>query len=179
MLIKILRYIRGGIDSLNYWLGRGVSWLSVLLVLIVCVNVVMRYVFHCSFVFLQEFEWHLFAALFLLGGGYTLLKDGHVRVDIFYQRLGGRGKAWLNLVGVLLFLLPGCYLVIFTGLPFAVSSFQMGEGSPDPGGIPYRYLIKTMIPAGFILLALQGVSMAITSFLTLCRADDKNEKRWR
>jgi TRAP-type mannitol/chloroaromatic compound transport system permease small subunit len=155
------------IDGINFWLGRGVAWLTVLVVLVVFANVLLRYLLHSSFVFMQELEWHLFAMIFLLGGGYTLLKDGHVRVDIFYQRLSPRGRAWLNLFGVLLFLLPGCYLVISTSIPFVNSSLQMLEGSPDPGGIPYRFILKSMIPLGFLLIALQGVAMGLRSVLTI------------
>ncbi len=171
---KFLEMICRGIDALNTMLGRGVAWLTVGVVLVVFINVLMRYMFHLSFVFMQELEWHLFAAIFLLGGGYTLCKDGHVRVDIFYQRLSPRGRAWLNLCGVLFFLLPGCYLVVTTSLPFVHSSFQMQEGSPDPGGIPLRFLLKAMIPLGFLLIALQGIAVGLRSLLTI--AEGKNEE---
>jgi len=166
-LYKYLRLISRAIDGANFWLGRGVAWLTVLLVLVVFANVLMRYLLHSSFVFMQEFEWHLFATIFLLGGGYTLFKDGHVRVDIIYQRLSSKGRAWLNLIGVLFFLLPGCYLVIATAMPFVNSSLQMMEGSPDPGGIPYRFILKSTIPLGFLLIALQGIAMGIRSVLTI------------
>ena len=134
----------------------------------------IRSYYDLSFVFMQELEWHLFAAIFLLGGGYTLCKDGHVRVDIFYQRLSPRGRAWLNLCGVLFFLLPGCYLVVTTSLPFVHSSFQMQEGSPDPGGIPLRFLLKALIPLGFLLIALQGIAVGLRSLLTI--VEGKNEE---
>ncbi len=155
------------VDTLNEWVGRFVAWVTALVVAVVFVDVVMRYAFRTSFVFTQEAEWHLFAFIFLIGAGYTLLKDGHVRVDIIYQRLGPRGQAWINLVGVLLFLIPGCYLVIATSLKFVYSSWSVMEGSPDPGGIPYRYLIKACIPVGFTLILLQGISMGIKSVYTL------------
>ncbi|MBU4260363.1 MAG: TRAP transporter small permease subunit [Proteobacteria bacterium] len=166
-LYTYLRAICRAIDGVNFWLGRGVAWLTVLVVLVVFANVLLRYLLHSSFVFMQELEWHLFAMIFLLGGGYTLLKDGHVRVDIFYQRLSARGRAWLNLIGVLVFLLPGCYLVISTSIPFVNSSLQMLEGSPNPGGMPYRFILKSMIPLGFLLIALQGVALGLRSVLTL------------
>ena len=172
---KILRRICRLIDCTNFLLGRGVAWLTVLVVLVVFVNVVMRYFFNTSFVFMQELEWHIFSAVFLLGGGYTLLKDGHVRVDIIYQRLSPRGRAWVNLFGVLLFLLPGCYLVIASSLSFVISSYSMMEGSPDPGGIPYRFILKGMIPAAFVLLVFQGVSLAFKSVLVLTEAEREQE----
>ena len=159
------------IDRLNEQIGRGVAWVTLLLVLVVFVDVVMRYAFKTSFVFVQELEWHLFAFIFLVGAGYTLLHDGHVRVDIIYQRLGGRGRAWINLVGVILFLIPGCYLVIKTSFKFVLNAYTVLEGSPDPGGIPYRFLVKSTIPVGFGLLLLQGLSLGIHSFLQLIGAE--------
>jgi len=155
------------IDALNEYVGRLVSWVTALVVAVVFVDVVMRYAFKTSFVFTQELEWHLFAFIFLIGAGYTLLKDGHVRVDIFYQRLSAKGQAWINLIGVIFFLIPGCYMVFATSLSFVHNAWSVMEGSPDPGGIPYRYLLKACIPAGFVLLFLQGLSMGIKSFYTI------------
>ena len=103
--MKILMTLARIIDTINGWIGRGVAWVSLGLVLVVFADVVMRYLFNISFVFTQELEWHLFGFIFLIGAGYTLLHDGHVRVDIFYQRLSPKGQAWINLLGVLFFLL--------------------------------------------------------------------------
>lgn len=143
------------------------AWSTALVVVVVFVDVVMRYALNTSFVFMQELEWHLFAFIFLMGAGYTLLHDGHVRVDIFYQRLGDKAQAWINLVGVLLFLIPGCMLVIATSWSFVANSWAVLEGSPDPGGIPYRFLLKACIPVGFVLLLLQGISLCIESLFTI------------
>ncbi|MFP7756096.1 TRAP transporter small permease subunit [Thermodesulfobacteriota bacterium B35] len=166
-MLRLLERVSRWIDRLNLLVGRIVSWVTLLVVLVVFVDVVMRYIFNTSFVFTQELEWHLFAFIFLMGAGYTLLREGHVRVDIIYQRLDRKGRAWVDLVGVLLFLIPGCYLVLATSIPFVLSSYVTGEGSPDPGGIPYRFLIKSCIPAGFFLLLLQGLSMAIKALLVI------------
>jgi TRAP-type mannitol/chloroaromatic compound transport system permease small subunit len=165
--MKPLLSLARGIDKLNEWVGRGVAWVSLGLVLVVFTDVVMRYLFKTSFVFTQEMEWHLFAFIFLIGAGYTLLKDGHVRVDIIYQRLGYKGRAWVNLVGVIFFLIPGCLMIIDTSWLFVVNSWSIFEGSPDPGGIPYRYIVKGMIPLGFLLLLLQGLSLGIHSLLQI------------
>lgn len=159
------------IDTLNIWVGRFVSWVTFLVVLVVFVDVVMRYAFRTSFVFVQELEWHLFAFIFLMGAGNTLLKDGHVRVDIVYQRLSRKGQAWINFLGVLLFLIPGCYLIIYTSTLFTFHSWSVFEGSPDPGGIPLRFIIKSTIPIGFVLILLQGISLGIKSFFTLIGRD--------
>jgi len=165
--MQTLAKVAQAIDWLNEQIGRGVAWVSLLLVLVVFVDVVMRYAFNTSYVFTQELEWHLFAFIFLIGAGYTLLHDGHVRVDIIYQRLGGKGRAWINLIGVLFFLFPGCFLVIKTSLKFVINAYHILEGSPDPGGIPYRFIIKSTIPLGFLLLLLQGLSLGIHSFMQL------------
>jgi TRAP-type mannitol/chloroaromatic compound transport system permease small subunit len=155
------------IDSLNHRIGKVISWFSFLMVVLITADVALRHILNKSFIALQEMEWHLFAVLFLLGGGFTLRHNGHVRVDIFYQRLGPRGKALLNLLGCLFFLFPGCYLVIKTSIPFIQSSWSIHEVSPDPGGLPGRYVLKAMIPIGLGLIALQGVSLTLRSIHTL------------
>ena len=112
--MNLLLKISGLIDSLNKQVGKIAGYGALLMVLVVFVDVVMRYVFRSSFVFTQELEWHLFAFVFLIGAGYTLFLDGHVRVDIFYQKLSLKGRAWINFVGIILFLIPGCFFIIKT-----------------------------------------------------------------
>ncbi|MCG6909546.1 MAG: TRAP transporter small permease subunit [Deltaproteobacteria bacterium] len=173
--MKFLTAVAKWIDTLNEWVGRGVAWITLGLVLVVFADVVMRYLFNTSFVFTQELEWHLFAFIFLIGGGYTLLHDGHVRVDIIYQRLGFKGKAWVNLIGVILFLIPGCAMIITTSFKFAYTSFSIMEGSPDPGGIPFRFVLKGCITVGFILLLLQGISLGLHSLLQILNVEKPEE----
>jgi TRAP-type mannitol/chloroaromatic compound transport system permease small subunit len=173
--MKTIQLLSRLIDKMNEWVGRGVSWVTLILVLVVFIDVVMRYLFNTSFVFTQELEWHLFGFIFLIGAGYTLLHDGHVRVDIIYQRLGLKGRAWINLCGVILFLIPGCLMVITTGWKFTANSFSMLEGSPDPGGIPFRFIIKGCIPFGFTLLLLQGISLGLHSFMQLLGMEEAKE----
>ena len=131
--MNAIKWLSRFIDNINEWVGRGTAWVTLALVLVVFIDVVMRYLFNTSFVFTQELEWHLFGFIFLIGAGYTLLHDGHVRVDIIYQRLGFKGQAWVNLCGVILFLIPGCVMVITTSFKFAANSFSMLEGSPANG----------------------------------------------
>jgi len=165
--MNMIKKLCHGIDWLNERVGRGVAWVTTLLVAVVFVDVVMRYLFNTSYVFTQELEWWLFGFIFLMGAGYTLLHDGHVRVDIIYQRLGPKGQAWTNLLGVFLFMLPGCLMVIITSWKFTHNAWAIMEGSPDPGGIPYRFLIKGTITVGFTLLSLQGLSLGLHSLLQL------------
>jgi TRAP-type mannitol/chloroaromatic compound transport system permease small subunit len=159
------------IESINEFVGRGVSWVTFGLVILVFTDVVMRYAFKTSFVFVQELEWHMFSVIFLVGAGYTLLHDEHVRVDIFYQRMSQKSKAWINLIGTGLFLFPGCYMIIATAIPFVMDSFSVMEGSPDPGGVPFRFLLKSMIPIGFVFVFLQGVSLFLKSLFTVLEMD--------
>ncbi len=165
--MNALKIVSRWIDTLNEWVGRGVAWVTLGLVVVVFVDVLMRYILNVSFVFTQELEWHLFGFIFLIGAGYTLLHDGHVRVDIIYQRLGWRGRAWVNLCGVLLFLIPGCIMVISTSWKFTMNSFAILEGSPDPGGIPFRFILKGCIPVGFALLLFQGISLGLHSLMQI------------
>lgn len=147
--------------------GRAVAWLALGLVLVVGYDVAMRYVFRAGSIAAQELAWHLYALLFLLGAAYTLKHDGHVRVDILYQRFAPRTRAWIDLLGFALFLLPFCLLVIVTSVPFAWQAYVHAEGSPDAGGLPYRFVLKSAIPLGFALLLLQGLAQAAASLARL------------
>jgi len=151
------------IDSINEWIGRGVAFITVGLVVVMFSDVVMRYLFKKSFVMVQELEWHLFGFIFLIGAGYTLLYDGHVRVDVIYQKLKPAAKAWINLLGTIFFLIPGCLMVIITSWKFTHNSWMVFEGSPDPGGIPLRFIIKGAITVGFALLLMQGLALGLRS----------------
>ncbi|MCG8325034.1 MAG: TRAP transporter small permease subunit [Thiotrichales bacterium] len=157
------------IDAVIELCGRACSWLVLLMVLLVSYDVTMRYVFQSGSVALQELEWHLFSLLFLLGAGYALKHDGHVRLDLFYQGrfMNDRRRAWVNLLGSLVILVPFCALIINSSHAFVLQAWQFNEGSPDPGGLPYRWLLKSAIPIGFALLLLQGLSEAIKNLRVL------------
>ena len=161
--MEILRSVCRWIDSINEWIGRGVAFITVGLVVVMFSDVVMRYLFKKSFVLVQELEWHLFGFIFLIGAGYTLLYDGHVRVDVIYQKLKPVAKAWINLLGTIFFLIPGCLMVIITSWKFTHNSWMVFEGSPDPGGIPLRFIIKGAITVGFALLLMQGLALGLRS----------------
>jgi TRAP-type mannitol/chloroaromatic compound transport system permease small subunit len=173
----LLKKLCSWIDSINEWIGHMVAWVTLGLVVVVFSDVVMRYAFNTSFVFTQELEWHLFGFIFLIGAGYTLLHDGHVRVDIIYQRLGPKAQAWINLIGVIFFLLPGCVMVIVTSWKFAYNAWSVMEGSPDPGGIPLRFIIKGAIPFGFSLITIQGLSLGIHSLFQVLGIEEIKEHK--
>lgn len=171
-----LEKIADKIDAVNERVGRWVSRVVIFLVAVVFMDVVMRYVFSTSFVFTQELEWHLFGFIILMGAGYTLLYDQHVRVDVIYQRLSVRARAWVNLIGCLLFLFPGALLIIYTSSVFAWESMRFMEGSPDPGGIPFRFILKGCIPLGFVLFFLQGISMFIRNLHIVLGIPTENQE---
>lgn len=164
MCKKIVRFC----DGLNEWIGSYlVSAVVFVFVGTIFSNVIMRYVFNTSFVFMAELEWHLFAFVFLIGAGYTLLHDGHVRVDIFYSLMSPKMRAFINCVGVLIFLFPSCYLVLNTSIPWVKVAYDIGEVSLDPGGIPFRFLLKAVLPVGYFLILLQGVSLFLKNVFVL------------
>ena len=159
-----MRELARRIDRFQEWFGRGVSWLSLAMVLVVFGDVISRYAFRTTHGGIQELEWYLFGTLYLLAAGYTLLHDEHVRVDIMYSKLSPRRRAVVDFVLFCVFFFPSCLLVIYTAWPFVRNSWSVWEGSPDPGGLPLRWLLKSMIIVGFVLLLLQGVSQTIKSF---------------
>jgi len=154
-------------DAINEEVGKAVSWLTTLMVVVVFVNVVLRYIFGKGSLALQDLSWYLFGILFMLGAAYTLKHDRHVRVDIVYVNLPAKAKVWVNLVGGILFLIPFCILGILISADFVETSFRIQETSPDPGGLPARYVIKAMIPLGFLLLLIQGISLIFSSLQQL------------
>lgn len=155
--------------------GRMVSWLILAMVILICYDVAMRYLFNYGSVALQELEWHLFALVFLLGGAYTLRHDAHVRVDIFYHSrfVSDKGRAWISLLGTILFLFPFSIMIVMTAWPFAENAFFYNEGSPDPGGLPFRFILKGAILVGFVLIMLQGFAEILKNLKFICFKESK------
>jgi TRAP-type mannitol/chloroaromatic compound transport system permease small subunit len=160
-----MRNIINTIENIQEKIGIGVTYIAALLVLVVGYDVVSRYLFSISSLALQELEWHLFSILFLLSAGWTLKHDKHVRIDLFYNKLTSRNRHLINIIGVLIFLFPFCLIMIWSSMDFVVSSFSVGETSPDAGGLPARYLLKAILPISFILLLLQGIMLLINSII--------------
>lgn len=160
----MLRELARKIDAFHERWGNGVSWLMFGMVAVVFGDVIFRYLFNRSWVFIQELEWHLFGVVYLLAAGYTMLHDEHVRVDIWYAKQSPRKKAWVDFILLFVMFFPSCILIVYTTWPFLKHSFAVNEGSPDPGGIPGRWVLKSVIIIGFLLLILQGISQAIKNF---------------
>jgi len=170
-----MRFVAGLIDSLNEWVGRTVSWLALVIVLVQFLIVVGRYVFGIGSIWVQELIVYMFGFLFMLGAAYTLRHDGHVRVDILYREATPRTKAIVNLTGSILFLIPVCALIFWVAWPYVMQSWSIWEGSQEASGIPARYLQKTAILAFAVLMALQGLALGIRSVLVLRGDEDEIE----
>jgi TRAP-type mannitol/chloroaromatic compound transport system permease small subunit len=159
-----IRRLARRIDAWQDAFGRALSWLMLVMVLVVFSDVILRYALNVTSVFTQELEWYLFAITYLLGAGYVMLYDEHVRVDIVYSRLSPRRKAWLDFILLFVFFFPSCFLIMYTTWPFFRNAYRVLEGSPDPGGIPARWALKAVIIIAFAILAIQGFSQAVKNY---------------
>ena len=174
--MKFLKKYIHVINTINNRVGIAVSWTTSLLVLIVCYDVFTRYFLKKSIVAVQELEWHLFAIIFLLGAASTLLQDRHVRVDVFYSNFSKKKKAWIDLTGSILFLIPFSLLVIWSSKNFILLSLKIKETSPDPGGLPARYLLKMVIPLAFLLVLFQAFAFVFNSLLTVMESNPESKE---
>jgi TRAP-type mannitol/chloroaromatic compound transport system permease small subunit len=152
--------LRGRIERITDLIGEWTSWVALVIVVLMSVNVVLRYLFSVGTVWSQELEWHLLVPLILFGMSYAQRHGEHVRVDIFYAKYSERTKALVDLVSALLAIALSA-LVIWLSINYVQQAYVISEGSPDPGGIPYRFVIKSLIPVGFALLLLQSIANAI------------------
>ncbi|GJL81254.1 MAG: membrane protein [marine bacterium B5-7] len=146
------------VDVINRSVGRVVRWFALIMVLVQFVLVMLRYVYGISFVYMNESVLYLHGALFMLGAGYTLLVDGHVRVDIFYARASLKHRTMIDIFGHLIFLLPSMTVLLLYSWPSVRRSWSIFEGPISVGGIPASFLLKSLVPAFCILLIIQGVS---------------------
>ncbi len=154
--------IEGFID----WVGRATSWLALAIVLLMATNVVLRYLFSVGTVWAQELEWHLLAPLILFGIAYALLKGEHVRVDVAYAHFSERNKERVNLLSALL-CLGISIAIIWLSIGYVQQAYVIDEQSPDPGGLTHRWILKALIPVGFVLLVLQSVAEVVKSWVRL------------
>lgn len=161
------------LDRIAVLVGNAAAWMALALVLVTFTVVMLRYLFQLGWIAMQESILYLHASLFLLGAAYTLKKDGHVRVDIFYRGFTEKRKALVDLLGSLLLLLPVCSFLLWASWDYVTIAWSIHEGSQEAGGLPYVYLLKTLIPVAVLLLILQGISQALSSLSTL--ASDKSD----
>ncbi|MFV0514400.1 MAG: TRAP transporter small permease subunit [Jhaorihella sp.] len=170
--MRAMAFCIQAIGLVNLWIGRAFSWLSLAIVAVCFTVVVQRYVFSTSFVWMQDLYIWLNGAMFTAVAGFALLRDDHVRVDIFYRPARIRSKALVDLLGVCAFLLPFTWVVYTYSVPFVLRSWTYHEASANVGGMPGLFILKSFIVAFAALLALQGVAIALRSVLVLAgRAD--------
>ena len=162
------------IDSISRGVGNTVAYTAIAMAVVTTTVVILRYGFGKGAIAAQESVLYLHGTLFMLGAAPTLLSDRHVRVDVFYRNFKDRQKTWVNTIGHTLFTLPFCALIIFGSWDYVSESWSIMESSPEPGGIPAVFLLKTLIPAMATLLALQAVSLIIQGLIELSEvpADD-------
>ena len=155
------------INRLSEHAGSLVSWCLPGMVVMTCVVIFFVTVFDFGRIWIQETVTYMHGILFTTAAAYTLLFDEHVRIDVFYARMGARGQAWVNLLGSLLLLLPVCALIGYTSFPYVLRSWKLLEGSAETGGIPLAYLMKSFLLVFALLMSLQGISLLLKSVLTL------------
>ncbi|MEE8058957.1 MAG: TRAP transporter small permease subunit [Pseudomonadales bacterium] len=167
-----LSNLQHSIDTLTDLTGRFLAWLTLLMMILLSLVVILRYGFEIGSIALQESVTYLHGAVFMLGAAYTLKRDGHVRVDIFYRHFSPRTKAWINSLGGIIFLLPLCVYIVVVSWDFVDQSWQIREVSSEPGGIPAVFLLKTLIPLLAINLGLQGLAEILRSTLILLEENE-------
>ena len=158
------------LDRVSEYTGRTIAWLTIAMVLVTFTIVILRYLFNTGWIAMQESVTYMHALVFMLGAAYTLKHDGHVRVDIFYQRLGPRGRAFIDLAGTLFLLLPVCSFILWVSWEYVAVAWQLKEGSPEAGGLPGVFLLKSAIPLMAGLMILQGISAALRAWLVIVGA---------
>jgi len=155
------------LENISEWTGRGIAWLTLLMVIITFLVVVLRYLFDTGWIALQESVSYLHAMVFMLGAAYTMKHEGHVRVDIFYRKMSPVRQAWVDLLGGLLLLLPVCLFIAWSSWDYVASSWSLLEGSPEAGGLPLVFLLKTSILIMSLLVILQGVAHILRAALRI------------
>jgi len=169
--MPVLRAIVRYIDIFTDYSGRVLAWLGIAMATLTALIVFLRYGFNYGSIAAQEAVTYMHACLFMLGAAYTLKVGGHVRVDIFYQNFGPRGQAWVNALGGIIFLLPFCAFILGVSWHYVAASWAIMESSPEPGGIPAVFLLKTLIPLMAVNLFCQGLAEVLRNTLVLVEHD--------
>lgn len=153
------------LDAVSVSIGRATSWLTLVMVLVTFVIVVLRYVFGTGLIWLQESVTWMHAVVFMLGAAYTLQQEEHVRVDIFYRKMTDKQRAWVNLLGVLVFIFPMCGFFVYASIDYVGASWSIREVSRNSGGLPYPFvpLLKSAVLVMPVMVALQGLSLLLRS----------------
>lgn len=166
--MTFVRTLEGWISAI----GRFFAWGALVLIFLIVLQVVLRYGFGKGLIILEELQWHLYGIGILMGLAYTTIYDAHVRVDLFYERVGDRPRCVIELLGTVFLLWPFILVVFYHSIPFFLESYHLGEGSDAPAGLPYRWVIKAFIPAGFVMLFLATLTRFLRALLFLLKPSD-------
>ncbi|MCB2188092.1 MAG: TRAP transporter small permease subunit [Deltaproteobacteria bacterium] len=164
--------LAGALDKFVLGVGQAAAWLNGLLVLVIVLQVTLRYVFKSGLVALEELEWHLYAESFLLGLSYSLTRGSHVRMDLLYERFSSRVREWVEIVGLVALVLPFTVVFFIHGVEFTWRAYELGEYSSAPLGLPFRWIIKSAIPVSCVLLFLAALARILRGIQTLRKGDE-------
>lgn len=173
MLLKLEKFFDTFADIVGYITAIA----TFLMMLNVFTDVILRYFFKTGSIAMQELEWHFFAVVMLLGITYSLKRDAHVRVDIFYDKYSTKKKALTNIIGTVLFLFPITLLIATDSISYAIEAFESGESSGDPGGLPYRWIVKSLIPLSFWILAFYGIGFIVKNINLYKGANEPKDEK--
>jgi len=165
------------LEVLSDWVGRGTAWLTLAMVLVTFLVVILRYAFDLGWIAMQESVTYMHGLVFMLGAAYTLRHNGHVRVDIFYRKLGVRGRCWVDLWGSLVLLIPTCLFIGWMSWDYVGASWQVHEGSREAGGLPGVFLLKTLLILMPLLMLLQALAGVLRNLLLLVVDHDDEQQR--
>ena len=165
--MNVLLRIDAVCENAIVWIGRIAAWVAIFLVIVIIFDVVTRRFFVLGSTKLQELEWHIHAVLFMFCLGYGYIKDTHVRIDLVRERLSTRTKQWIELIGCLFFMIPYSFIIIFYGVDWWHRSFELNEMSASATGLPYRWIIKAVLPIGFSILLVSAATTALRKSLQL------------
>ena len=165
-VIKSLAKLADALDTLIDRIGRVTGWCSFAIVVVMAYNVLLRYLFRTGSVAMQELEWHLMAPICMLGLSYAILKDGHVQVDILFGRFGERAQHLIQFLSTVLVVVVIAILLKLS-IPYVMQSYNIGEQSPDPGGLTHRWVVKSMLPIGFAMLLIQSIAAMLRALIPI------------
>ncbi len=177
LLLKVIsvQWIESFCDKFAKYIGVIISFLLILMMINVAFDALNRYIMNSNSVALQEMEWHLFSVIILLGLSYSLSEEGHVRVDILYTGFSEKKKAIVNMIGVILFILPLSLLIAYGSINFVEKSFIFMEQSGDPGGLPFRFIIKGLIPTSFVILIVMSIGYFARNYNLLKKLNSSSD----
>lgn len=170
--LRQFEQVIGKISGAAGWLA---GCLCLLMIAVVFIDVVSRYAFDSGSIAMQELEWHLFAAVFLLGAAYTMREDANVRVDVFYTKMSPGRKAIIDILGTVFFVVPMCSLILWSAYDPVIYSYRLGEVSMDPGGLPFRFAFKALLPIGYFLVMLQSLAVISKNIRILLAGSDTEQ----